>query len=163
MNSLGQQLKKKFPTPVVEFYVRESMDLEGKQSHLQWHNFILNYIHMCTYTLFTLGIILGNYKIMVPYSFYKHPQCYFSLFSFCIDLPPHSQLTPPIFPISPLYYSILLFSSLATPKHGLFFSFPGFCNYSRLYTHIWRSVAKNHRWERTFGIWLSGFGILHSM
>lgn len=42
-------------------------------------------------------------------------------------------------------------SLVALPPPESFFLPPGFCSYSMLYTHIWRSKARNHRWKRIWG------------
>lgn len=102
---------------------------------------------------------------MIPYdSFLLFPHF---LLSFLLDLSFPVLIRDPLSPILPIrslisqYSLCCLLTPLPWQQPPL--SFPGFCGYSKLCTHIWRFGARSLRWGRPCNVCLSGSGFLHSI
>lgn len=100
-------------------------------------------------------IILNKSKIIrFPWGFIKLPWCYLSLFPNCFSF--CNEVLTLQFSHFPCYSPLIPCSST--------FIISG-C--SMLYTHIWRFVSRNCRWERTYGfclfwVWVTSFNIIFS-
>lgn len=81
--------------------------------------------------------------------------CFTLVSSFCIMS--LSFLKPsPSFPFSAFKLLILYYSPLyCFYLLIVLISLPGFCSYSRSYTHIW--IVRTHRWQRTCNLSLSSW------
>lgn len=92
---------------------------------------------------------------MFPWQCIKQLNCYFWCLLF-LFWHLHSQLEPPPwFSHGPLHVICpLIFPSSPTPMFSLYFS--DFCGDSMLYTHLWGFKVRTQRWERIYGICLSG-------
>ena len=76
--------------------------------------------------------------------------------SYPIPSPPHYSISNVVSPIS-CYSTPTLCPPIVVPLY-----FPGGCDWSMLYTHIWRVGARKCRWERPCSICLSWSGLAHS-